>query len=173
MEEDGGVLLLDGIEEDGLPSVHEHVDADEAEVHGHHDAEQGPGCPAILRGPVWPRETPGVAEELPDVGHALGLGSLCIHCAQYGPRPTFWVVGRALMPYTLCASLFGEVAESAEGSRLLSGYRGKTSVPGSNPGLSANAPLAQMDRASDYESEGQRFDSSRAHHLFMRLRESG
>ena len=25
----------------------------------------------------------------------------------------------------------------AEGSRLLSGYRGKTSVPGSNPGLSA------------------------------------
>jgi hypothetical protein len=29
------------------------------------------------------------------------------------------------------------VAESAEGSRLLSGYRGKTSVPGSNPGLSA------------------------------------
>ena len=31
----------------------------------------------------------------------------------------------------------GEVAELAEGSRLLSGYRGKTSVPGSNPGLSA------------------------------------
>ena len=58
----------------------------------------------------------------------------------------------------------GEVAELAEGSRLLSGYRGKTSVPGSNPGLSAKAPLAQLDRASDYESEGQRFDSSRAHH---------
>jgi hypothetical protein len=34
----------------------------------------------------------------------------------------------------------GEVAESAEGSRLLSGYRGKTSVPGSNPGLSATRP---------------------------------
>jgi hypothetical protein len=31
----------------------------------------------------------------------------------------------------------GEVAESAEGSRLLSGYRVKSSVPGSNPGLSA------------------------------------
>jgi hypothetical protein len=60
------------------------------------------------------------------------------------------------------------VAESAEGSRLLSGYRGKTSVPGSNPGLSAiRAPLAQMDRASDYESEGQRFDSSRAHQQSM------
>ena len=61
------------------------------------------------------------------------------------------------------------MAESAEGSRLLSGYRGKTSVPGSNPGLSAKAPLAQMDRASDYESEGQRFDSSRAHQLLASL----
>ena len=36
----------------------------------------------------------------------------------------------------------GEVAESAEGSRLLSGYRGKTSVPGSNPGLSAMCALS-------------------------------
>ena len=36
----------------------------------------------------------------------------------------------------------GEVAESAEGSRLLSGYRGKTSVPGSNPGLSAIRALS-------------------------------
>src|SRR2546426_11740773 len=27
-----------------------------------------------------------------------------------------------------------------------------------------HAPLAQVDRASDYESEGQRFESSRAHH---------
>jgi hypothetical protein len=27
-----------------------------------------------------------------------------------------------------------------------------------------DAPLAQMDRASDYESEGQRFESSRARH---------
>ena len=58
----------------------------------------------------------------------------------------------------------GEVAESAEGSRLLSGYRAKSSVQGSNPCLSANGPLAQVDRASDYESEGQRFESSRAHH---------
>src|ERR687888_2568181 len=35
-----------------------------------------------------------------------------------------------------------------------------------------HAPLAQVDRASDYESEGQRFESSRAHHsldeAFMR-----
>ena len=66
----------------------------------------------------------------------------------------------------------GEVAESAEGSRLLSGYRAKSSVQGSNPCLSAMGPLAQVDRASDYESEGQRFESSRAHHsldeAFMR-----
>jgi tRNA(adenine34) deaminase len=64
------------------------------------------------------------------------------------------------------------VAESAEGSRLLSGYRAKSSVQGSNPCLSAMGPLAQVDRASDYESEGQRFESSRAHHsldeAFMR-----
>ena len=39
-------------------------------------------------------------------------------------------------------ALLGEVAESAEGSRLLSGYRGKTSVPGSNPGLSAMCALS-------------------------------
>ena len=66
----------------------------------------------------------------------------------------------------------GEVAESAEGSRLLSGYRAKSSVQGSNPCLSAIGPLAQVDRASDYESGGQRFESSRAHHshdeTFMR-----
>jgi tRNA(adenine34) deaminase len=66
----------------------------------------------------------------------------------------------------------GEVAESAEGSRLLSGYRAKSSVQGSNPCLSATGPLAQVDRASGYEPEGQRFESSRAHHsldeTFMR-----
>src|SRR5207244_5769188 len=39
--------------------------------------------------------------------------------------------------YTKPRWTLGEVAELAEGSRLLSGYRGKTSVPGSNPGLSA------------------------------------
>src|SRR5947209_16265263 len=51
-----------------------------------------------------------------------------------------WVSSRRRrqIRYTLEARRFGEVAESAEGSRLLSGYRGKTSVPGSNPGLSAN-----------------------------------
>ena len=70
--------------------------------------------------------------------------------------------------YVGCAT--GEVAESAEGSRLLSGYRAKSSVQGSNPCLSAKAPLAQMDRASDYESEGRGFDSLRAHQLLREVR---
>ena len=62
------------------------------------------------------------------------------------------------------------MAESAEGNRLLSGYRVLSLVPGSNPGLSATpperlgAPIAQLDRASDYESEGRRFESCWAHH---------
>ena len=64
------------------------------------------------------------------------------------------------------------MAESAEGNRLLSGYRVLSLVPGSNPGLSAisperlGAPIAQLDRASDYESEGRRFESCWAHHYF-------
>jgi hypothetical protein len=37
-------------------------------------------------------------------------------------------------------SAVGEVAELAEGSRLLSGYRVKSSVQGSNPCLSATRP---------------------------------
>ena len=64
------------------------------------------------------------------------------------------------------------MAESADGNRLLSGYRVLSLVPGSNPGLSAipperlGAPIAQLDRASDYESEGRRFESCWAHHRF-------
>ena len=57
----------------------------------------------------------------------------------------------------------GEVAESAEGSRLLSGYRPKALSRVRILPL-RHAPLAQVDRASGYESEGQRFESSRAHH---------
>ena len=34
------------------------------------------------------------------------------------------------------------------------------------PGL-RQAPVAQLDRASDYESEGQRFESSRVCHFFQ------
>ncbi len=35
---------------------------------------------------------------------------------------------------------------------------------------SACAPVAQLDRASDYESEGQRFESSRAYFILKELR---
>src|SRR5688572_9254089 len=63
----------------------------------------------------------------------------------------------------------------AEGTRLLSEYGAKSSIAGSNPALSAveprrhaaarlsaAAPVAQLDRASVYGTEGQRFESSRA-----------
>src|SRR5262245_6558717 len=53
--------------------------------------------------------------------------------ARIGPAPSQLDRGCIL-------SALGEVAESAEGSRLLSGYRVKSSVPGSNPGLSAKFP---------------------------------
>ena len=54
----------------------------------------------------------------------------------------------------------------AEGTGLLNLHTRK-GIEGSNPSLSARlraqckAPLAQLDRASDYESEGRRFESSR------------
>ena len=60
----------------------------------------------------------------------------------------------------------------AEGTRLLSEYGEAISIAGSNPALSAArrlhcvsrclAPVAQLDRVTDYESVGQRFESSRA-----------
>ena len=59
----------------------------------------------------------------------------------------------------------------AEGTRLLSEYGEAISIAGSNPALSAwlrlhspplSAPVAQLDRASVYGTEGQRFESSRA-----------
>ena len=45
----------------------------------------------------------------------------------------------------------------------------------SSPGLSGFgcAPVAQLDRASDYESEGWRFDSFRARHFSQPYRSSG
>ena len=62
----------------------------------------------------------------------------------------------------------------AEGAPLLREYRVYSPIEGSNPSLSANrtlryAPVAQLDRVSDYESEGRRFESSRARHLFKML----
>ena len=57
------------------------------------------------------------------------------------PRPLAAAAGNVagcLLYYI--GSPLGEVAESAEGSRLLSGYRAKSSVQGSNPCLSAMRP---------------------------------
>ena len=88
-------------------------------------------------------------------------------------------------------SACGEMAESAEGARLLSEYGGISSHRGfeslslrhltttlpigsiARPRTSSrrisgrkrgHAPLAQLDRASDYESEGHRFESCGARH---------
>ena len=68
----------------------------------------------------------------------VGLGADRRHAADARPlrparkpcRPRVYYGGFAV----------GEVAESAEGSRLLSGYRAKSSVQGSNPCLSAMRP---------------------------------
>jgi hypothetical protein len=64
----------------------------------------------------------------------------------------------------------------AEGAPLLREYRVKTSIEGSNPSLIAKvvteahrldrfASVAQLDRVPGYEPGGQRFESSRMHHI--------
>ncbi len=45
--------------------------------------------------------------------------------------------------------------------------RGRTPSPSEGPVL-RNAPLAQLDRASDYGSEGREFESLRAHQKAVR-----
>jgi hypothetical protein len=66
----------------------------------------------------------------------------------------------------------------AEGTRLLSEYGEAISIAGSNPALSAGgglhcsaalAPVAQLDRASVYGTEGQRFESSRARSVSRKI----
>ena len=66
----------------------------------------------------------------------------------------------------------------AEGTRLLSEYGEAISIAGSNPALSAtggytaqplSAPVAQLDRASVYGTEGQRFESSRARYTTRKI----
>jgi hypothetical protein len=65
--------------------------------------------------------------------------------------------------YNYCSS-FGEVAELVEGAPLLREYTGN-SIEGSNPFFSSiSVPLAQPDRAFDYESKGREFESLRARH---------
>ena len=79
----------------------------------------------------------------------------------------------------------------AEGAPLLREYGVYSLIEGSNPSLSAincdssqchhhnedavhkHAPVAQLDRVSDYESEGRRFESSRARQISTRPFEGG
>ena len=53
----------------------------------------------------------------------------------------------------------------AEGARLLIECGVKSFTEGSNPSVSAFAPLAQLDRASGYGPEGQEFESLRVYSL--------
>src|SRR3954467_8568451 len=60
----------------------------------------------------------------------------------------------------------------AEGAGLLNQYTAQSCIEGSNPSLSAtppatDGPIAQLDRASDYESEARRFESCWARHLYQ------
>jgi hypothetical protein len=71
--------------------------------------------------------------------------------------------------YNVICSLYGEMAESAEGGRLLSDYTGLNLYRGfeslSLRHFIKNVPVAQLDRVFDYESKGRRFESCRARHI--------
>ena len=70
--------------------------------------------------------------------------------------------------YTERAWTLGEVAESAEGSRLLSGYRVKSSVPGSNPGLSAKFHRGpEIARAPSHLGARVRVNRARGRYYFF------
>ncbi len=70
-----------------------------------------------------------------------------------------------------CPGARGEVAELAEGARLLSECRSELSYRGFESLLLRQvAPVAQLDRASDYESKGHRFESCRARSESLVLR---
>src|SRR5437870_12060734 len=84
----------------------------------------------------------------PCVGRRPEMGRRCILAALFSRRGGR--VGRRQPP-----------AKRLQGQKLCPGFE---SLP-----LRQTAPLAQVDRASDYESEGQRFESSRAHHPLQGL----
>jgi hypothetical protein len=63
---------------------------------------------------------------------------------------------------------FGDCAQ-AEGDRFQAEGTDLRSFAKIDELLSQSAPLAQLDRASDYESEGREFESLRARHLFRSL----
>src|SRR5262249_907482 len=85
---------------------------------------------------------PGFPESFPPYAARWSPQARCILrglCRRRGGR-----VGRRQPP-----------AKRLQGQKLCPGFE---SLP------LRHAPLAQVDRASDYESEGQRFESSRTHH---------
>src|SRR3989442_4264953 len=87
------------------------------------------------RGGLSARPLAPLRRRQPRVGACLGLDPhRSDPAASRAARP---LVGRGVYYEGF---FVGEVAESAEGSRLLSGYRAKSSVQGSNPCLSATRP---------------------------------
>src|SRR5215211_2416738 len=95
------------------------------------------------------------------------MTSRCGRGRRWSPRQAAGRLYTAAQP--------GRGGRVAEGTRLLSEYGAESSIAGSNPALSAAragprsaatlvlaAPVAQLDRASVYGTEGQRFESSRA-----------
>ena len=64
-----------------------------------------------------------------------------------------------------CRSMTKTVLAIGASSGYLARQRGRPE--GSS--LASRAPVAQLDRAPDYESGGQRFESFRAHHFFASL----
>ena len=82
--------------------------------------------------------------------------------AVFAPRTR--VVAAGQMPYTLLACIDwrgGRVGRRQPPAKRLQGQK---LCPGFESLPLRHAPLAQLDRASDYESEGREFESLRAYH---------
>src|SRR5207253_6883582 len=67
-------------------------------------------------------------------------------------------------PLYSCGSTLGRGGRAGRRQPPAKRLQGQNLCPGFESRPLRHAPLAQVDRASDYESEGQRFESSRAHH---------
>src|SRR5207253_8442985 len=67
-------------------------------------------------------------------------------------------------PLYSCGSTLGRGGRAGRRQPPAKRLQGQNLCPGFESRPLRHGPLAQVDRASDYESEGQRFESSRAHH---------
>src|SRR5229473_2164845 len=67
------IVVLDGVEEPGVPLVEQHVDGDEAEFDGDHAAEQDAARPAVLGAEVREGEAPDGAERGEKASHGVLL----------------------------------------------------------------------------------------------------